>query len=776
MNLVATFDAPPPAFFRRLSYADKIDMRMKSPIVSYDNISFADKRKRIIETSQHQESGKALISQSNFGDFSVFGGDLKFQCDTLQTRVNVAQNSSRPMAKSDGNQDLLNQDVRGNQRSSDGRCTDKRQNLNKDADPAPNIKIARDGKLNIFDKFPGDEIICMHGDKGLGTARASISKLGADRIMLDSLMSDGASAVGNINAKNTKSLTNKSKQIVDKAKSIPKKSKAAESEPICKAGNAPTSKSHPDSRRSGSHKFEKTDFAGIGSFCRNAGSTKEGLQTVVRKAFASDSLAISVMWSSCGSSNSHSNNHSTSTVKYCTPSVSCHKWYCSCDRHIRVQQAFEPLLGALILFPDELQHLYFLPLSTCVNPSSSSGTSNNSSSSENAIPLNCQTTLEERWTAFLRILLHKPSKKIIYNFQLVLLPLFAACYGLREDVHLERGLIGELTLIENIFDPRVAAYLCETDTQESGFEFNALCNKFQISREAFQEIGLGSVSLAVGHSHSELKALLRLQVCLQLEIDKREGTERAFRVLEMPLVTLLSLMELRGLEISHTVLTGISSKIERTISFIVQTAHETVGTFNLASPEQVANVLYEKLKLPSSNSSAKGRHSSTSEEDLMKIRTLHPIVDMILSFRSLSKISTTYIAGLQPFLLRARNNIVPLSTYTEVLPYGNMTNGDAQSTKRNFTLFEKRHQATGHGNKDDSGGRSGDRNSDSNYRVHANWNQTTVRTGRLSCCRPNLQNIPNRQTIADMDISVRSAFKAADGCVAFFCFSSFLFQ
>jgi DNA polymerase family A len=493
--------------------------------------------------------------------------------------------------------------------------------------------------------------------------------------------------------------------------------------------------------------FQKADFAGIERFCRNAGSTKEGIASFIKKASSSDSFAVSLMWSSQFAPVSLSSNHSTCSVKYCTPSVACYRWYCSCDRHIRVQQAFEPLLGALILFPDEQQHLYFLPLSKCNHPTSSDATQtdNSTSESKNSIPLNCKTTLRERWEAFLKVVLHKQSQKIIYNFQLTLLPLFAACYGLRDDIQIDSHFVGELTVIENVFDPRIAAYICETDTQESGFEFLALCSRFEISLSPISGSGgnLGLVAVAVGQCHAELKALLQLKSHLQVEIEKREGSMKVLKMLEMPLVALLSLMELRGVEMSQQILKGINEKIDLKLASIIEEAHQLVGPFNLASPEQVANILYTKLKLPTKHTSAKGRHSSTSEEDLLKIRTLHPVVNMILSFRSLSKISTTYISGLRPFILRREEKLVPHgieSTQLDISKNANQnffdSGADRKKPKNSFEVCS---------------------------RVHANWNQTTVRTGRLSCCRPNLQNIPNEQTVGGLDIVVRTAFKASQG-------------
>ena len=93
----------------------------------------------------------------------------------------------------------------------------------------------------------------------------------------------------------------------------------------------------------------------------------------------------------------------------------------------------------------------------------------------------------------------------------------------------------------------------------------------------------------------------QLKDILQIEIEKKDGCCKLLRMLEMPLVPLLSLMELRGLKISQSVLKEISDNIEIKIVEITKSAHELIGqVFNLASPEQVARILYDQLKLPSS--------------------------------------------------------------------------------------------------------------------------------------------------------------------------------
>lgn len=732
MNLITTFDPPPPLAFWRMSYYDKTRMRLE--------YSALQKERHVINNSREfpaAPSQSATVSSkksSEDGNISVFDGGMMYDKSSISQAIGSSDCDSKlselPSHGAKGAGKLLSRFI-------DDRSCPKETNARKrDSDSI---------KSTSNSNFPFSSTKAKTTAKNSNAKEDTVNSSMVSKVVDSNIEKDSTKSNNEVKKRNASALKNTE---LSTGKEIPKHKvvKISQSEPrpleINWLSNMQSIVEVPQPAQS---LFQKSDFAGIERFCRNAGSTNEGLASFMKKAFSSESFAASLIWSSQNTPVSLSSNHSTSSVKYCTPSVGCYKWYCSCDRHIRVQQAFEPLLGALILFPDEQQHSYFLPLSKCNHPLSSDVTSTDESASENknSIPLNCKTTVKERWEVFLKVILHKQSQKIIYNFQLALLPLFAACYGLRDDIEIDHPFTAKLTVIENVFDPRIAAYICETDTQESGFEFSALCSKFAISLPSISVLNLGIVSIAVGQCHEELKALLQLKSHLQLEIVKREGSMKVFKMLEMPLVALLSLMELRGVEMSHQILKGINDKIDLKLSSIIEEAHQLVGPFNLASPEQVANVLYTKLKLPTTHTSAKGRHSSTSEEDLLKIRTLHPVINMILSFRSLSKISTTYITGLRPFILRRENKLTPEGAKTTLL--------DPLSSSIKF-FFDK----------------ESDRKKQKLFvnvcsRVHANWNQTTVRTGRLSCCRPNLQNIPNEQTVGDIDIVVRAAFKASEG-------------
>ena len=899
VNLVPTFDPPPPALFSNMSYFAKIQMRITDLMDSGQNRGFARGLNTENEKPAKSTHGNKSIHREISNRISIFGDKIQYartssgdNANKLNVEVDkTSRNFSENFVKSatQKNTECLSNFVGTDERSSAGSSSKRKEAGVSSKQHATKDKLFIDSSHNNCNTSSSNtsngncnsnffqstsnhharQISKLPLDSGVA-ASVGLDSIGSNthgRIghqnILDIDIDDGSKiydigddngnknirnntnniskssnkkmkeANGNTNICDTNS-NNASVQQQNKTTAVippTKKRKSHEKDPESTTTSSDwlqsIQKSNTDLRSikaSSSAKFTKEDFIGIGNFCRNAGSTNEGLETFVKKANNTQSFAVSIMWNTRSDNVSLSSNHSTTTVKYCTPSVSCPLWYCSCDRHIRVQQAFEPVLGALILFPDEPQYQYFLPLSKCINPSNSIERNQNtktnidtnidlnepsrmgtydgikeiSTDSDDCIPLNCQTSLKQRWSSFLQILLHNKAEKIIFNFQLFILPLLAACYGVREDIYTGNDILGKLTLIENIFDPRIAAYVSETDMQESEFELLSLCNKYNIKTPDVRIEGLGSVTISIVRNHSELKSILQLKDALQIEIEKKNGCLKLLRMLEMPLIPLLSLMELRGLEVSQSILKDISDSIEIKIIEITKSAHQLIGqVFNLASPEQVAKILYDQLKLPSSNSSAKGRHSSTSEEDLQKIRTLHPLVDMILSFRSLSKVSSTYIAGLRPFLLQEKKSIIFKEQSSRWLT-GNMNNSIPHEGSRvltgilpSSTIFHPDQ----HVNPDV------DRNIDCDshfgtipnnfnvlgkkdnffqngkiiktYRVHANWNQTTVRTGRLSCSRPNLQNIPNKQSVADIDIIVRKAFKPSAGYER--CFHNFAF-
>ncbi len=178
-----------------------------------------------------------------------------------------------------------------------------------------------------------------------------------------------------------------------------------------------------------------------------------------------------------------------------------------------------------------------------------------------------------------------------------------------------------------------------------------------------------------------------------------------FYEIEMPLVEVLADMEMAGVNIDTESLKETSAELTQRMIEIEQEIYEMAGErFNISSPKQVGDILFEKMKIIEKPKKTKTGQYVTSEDVLQTLKTKHEIVDKILKFRGLKKL---------------------LSTYIDTLP----------------TLINRR---TKH--------------------IHTSFNQTVTATGRLSSSDPNLQNIPVR---GDDGKEIRKAFIPDEGCMFF---------
>ena len=193
---------------------------------------------------------------------------------------------------------------------------------------------------------------------------------------------------------------------------------------------------------------------------------------------------------------------------------------------------------------------------------------------------------------------------------------------------------------------------------------------------------------------------LRLKNILEQEL-KKEGVEKLFYEIEMPLVPVLAYMERNGARIDTVSLAETSTLLTRRMYDIEQEIYEQAGEiFNIASPKQVGDILFGKLKIIDKPKKTKTGQFVTSEEVLVQLQNRHPIVKNILQHRGLKKL---------------------LSTYIDALP--TMVNPNSK-------------------------------------KIHTSYNQTVTATGRLSSSNPNLQNIPIRDEDGK---EVRKAFVPEPG-------------
>ncbi|MCK4502894.1 MAG: DNA polymerase I, partial [Desulfuromonadales bacterium] len=187
---------------------------------------------------------------------------------------------------------------------------------------------------------------------------------------------------------------------------------------------------------------------------------------------------------------------------------------------------------------------------------------------------------------------------------------------------------------------------------------------------------------------------------LELDLDSK-GAETLFREIEMPLVSVLTRMEWRGIRIDADFLGELSGQLGKKQGILEVEIHALAGgSFNINSPKQLGEILFEKLELPKGKKTKTGW--STNVEVLTNLAQEHEIAAKILDYRSVGKLK---------------------STYTDALP-------------------KLINPATG--------------------RLHTSFNQAVTATGRLSSSEPNLQNIPIRTAEGRR---IREAFIPADGWV-----------
>lgn len=240
------------------------------------------------------------------------------------------------------------------------------------------------------------------------------------------------------------------------------------------------------------------------------------------------------------------------------------------------------------------------------------------------------------------------------------------------------------TLANVTMDAVLAAYL-----------LNPLASSYDLPRLA-QEYG---VAVPDGDQPPEARLLAPLCDKLEAEIHAAEQ-DALLREIEIPLSMVLASMEKVGFAVDGEGVAAFGNMLEAQLNTLVASIEEQVGySFNLNSPKQLAKALFEDLGLPAKKKTKSGY--STNAEVLESLRLAHPVVDMILTYRTLSKLKSTYCDG----LLKV------------IAPDG---------------------------------------------RIHTSFNQTETRTGRISSTEPNLQNIPVRQ---ELGRELRRFFRAKEGYV-----------
>ena len=239
--------------------------------------------------------------------------------------------------------------------------------------------------------------------------------------------------------------------------------------------------------------------------------------------------------------------------------------------------------------------------------------------------------------------------------------------------------------IKNIkFDTMLAAYLLEKNVKD---DIAYLANQLGYNIPFYETTFGKHADILPEENEIAKNAVLKAKFIYDTEDNLTEELKKQemydlFKNIEMPLGIVLGDMELNGIRTDKETLEEMGKEIKEKVEILTKEIHELAGMpFNISSPQQLGDILFEKLLLPHGKKGKTGY--STAVDVLNKLKNEHPIIEKILEYRSLTKLYTTYIEGL----------------IKEI--------------------------------KDDK-------------KIHTIYNQALTRTGRLSSQEPNLQNIPAR--------------------------------
>lgn len=263
--------------------------------------------------------------------------------------------------------------------------------------------------------------------------------------------------------------------------------------------------------------------------------------------------------------------------------------------------------------------------------------------------------------------------------------------GIREDTMLESYVL-DSTSSRHDLDTLALSHL-----NQSTISFEEVAGK-GAKQLTFNQV---PIEQAAPYAAEDAEVTWRLHAVLSDRLHQVESLSSLYRELEIPLVPVLSRIERNGALVCRDTLASHSQELGQRMLALEANAHELAGgPFNLGSPKQLGEILFNRLELPVLKKTPKGA-PSTAEDVLAELALDYPLPAVLMEYRSLSKLK---------------------STYTDKLP-------------------EMIDSKTG--------------------RVHTSYHQAVTATGRLSSSDPNLQNIPIR---TEEGRRIRQAFIAADGC------------
>lgn len=262
----------------------------------------------------------------------------------------------------------------------------------------------------------------------------------------------------------------------------------------------------------------------------------------------------------------------------------------------------------------------------------------------------------------------------------------------------------EIKVSGKLFDTMIAHYLLQPDMRnkldflaKTYLDYNMVPIEDLIGKKDKNQRSMRDVDIETIKEYAAEDADITLQLKLIFEQKlKEQNLESLFYNVEMPLLPVLVDMEVEGVKVDTEALNQYSIELANEISKVEKEIISLAGQpFNISSPKQLGEILFNKLKIIENPKQTKTKQYSTGEEILQKLMYKHPIIPKILEYRSLTKLKSTYVDTL-PLLLNPRTG-----------------------------------------------------------RIHTTYNQAVASTGRLSSNNPNLQNIPIR---TEKGREIRKAF------------------
>lgn len=248
----------------------------------------------------------------------------------------------------------------------------------------------------------------------------------------------------------------------------------------------------------------------------------------------------------------------------------------------------------------------------------------------------------------------------------------------------KEGFVRETPVKGTIEDLLLAAYLLSSS--DKSYSLSEMCEVYLPGRKVEAETEIASLCL-----------MPELKKAIQTILSERE-MEYLYREIELPLCEVLASMEVLGFAVDIDGISAFGQMLDKQIDELKTEIMDLAGIpFNFNSTQQLAEVLFNRLGLPPQKKTKSGY--STNAEVLESLRGMHPIIEKILEYRKLSKLSSTYVVGLT-------------------------------------------------------------RAVQSDGRIHSTFNQTETRTGRISSTEPNIQNIPVRTKLG---AEMRKFFVAQEG-------------